>query len=109
MEKFRPWLAEFVGTFALIFVGIGAIKTAGHDVLGIALAHGLTIAVFASATAASWGGSSSLPCPPTDGLARGAADPPVLHAIASVSIGNGARNSFAWSICNTGRAKCAAR
>ena len=45
MEKFRPWLAEFVGTFALIFVGIGAIKTAGHDVLGIALAHGLTIAV----------------------------------------------------------------
>jgi len=40
MEKFRPWLAEFIGTFALIFVGIGAIKTAGHDVLGIALAHG---------------------------------------------------------------------
>ena len=27
MEKFRPLLAEFVGTFALIFVGIGAIKT----------------------------------------------------------------------------------
>jgi len=53
MEKFRPWLAEFVGTFALIFVGIGAIKTAGHDVLGIALAHGLTIAVFASAPATS--------------------------------------------------------
>ena len=53
MEKFRPWLAEFVGTFALIFVGIGAIKTAGHDVLGIALVHGLTIAVFASAPAAS--------------------------------------------------------
>jgi MIP family channel proteins len=50
MEKFRPWLAEFVGTFALIFVGVGAIKTAGHDVLGIALAHGLTIAAFVSAT-----------------------------------------------------------
>ena len=43
-------LAEFVGTFALIFVGIGAIKTAGHDVLGVALAHGLTIAAFVSAT-----------------------------------------------------------
>src|SRR5438046_9041883 len=57
MEKFRPWLAEFVGTFALIFVGIGAIKTAGHDVLGIALAHGLTIAVFASATMHISGGN----------------------------------------------------
>src|SRR5207247_11432470 len=50
MNKLRPCLAEFIGTFALIFVGIGAIKTAGHDVLAIALAHGLTIAVFASAT-----------------------------------------------------------
>jgi hypothetical protein len=109
MEKFRPWLAEFVGTFALIFVGIGAIKTAGHDVLGIALAHGLTIAVFASASAASWGGSSSPLSADRRTRPRGAADPPVLHAFASVSIGNGARNSFAWSICNTGRAKCAAR
>src|SRR5213592_1390593 len=50
MSKFRPLLAEFIGTFALIFVGIGAIKTAGHDVLAIALAHGLTIAAFVSAT-----------------------------------------------------------
>lgn len=50
MEKLRPWIAEFVGTFALIFVGVGAIKTAPHDVLGIALAHGLTIAAFVSAT-----------------------------------------------------------
>jgi MIP family channel proteins len=50
MEKFRPLLAEFIGTFALIFVGIGAIKTAGHDVLGVALAHGLTISAFVCAT-----------------------------------------------------------
>src|SRR2546430_10346216 len=57
MEKFRPWLAEFVGTFALIFVGIGAIKTAGHDVLGIALAHGLTIAAFVCATLHISGGN----------------------------------------------------
>src|SRR5437667_10855556 len=57
MEKFRPWLAEFIGTFALIFVGIGAIKTAGHDALGIALAHGLTIAAFASATMHISGGN----------------------------------------------------
>lgn len=50
MNKLRPCIAEFIGTFALIFVGIGAIKTAGHDVLAVALAHGLTIAAFASAT-----------------------------------------------------------
>src|SRR5207237_7378879 len=50
MDKFRPCLAEFIGTFALIFVGIGAIKTAGHDTLAVALAHGLTIAAFVSAT-----------------------------------------------------------
>jgi MIP family channel proteins len=50
MEKLRPCIAEFIGTFALIFVGIGAIKTAPNDVLAVALAHGLTIAAFASAT-----------------------------------------------------------
>src|SRR2546426_9305680 len=50
MAKLRALLAEFIGTFALIFVGIGAIKTAGHDVLAVALAHGLTIAAFVSAT-----------------------------------------------------------
>ena|SRR4029077_1442852 len=50
MAKLRPLLAEFIGTFALIFVGIGAIKTAGHDIVAVALAHGLTIAAFVSAT-----------------------------------------------------------
>jgi len=51
MEKLRPCIAEFIGTFALIFVGIGAIKTAaGLDTLAVALAHGLTIAAFVSAT-----------------------------------------------------------
>ncbi|MEP6602359.1 MAG: aquaporin [Spartobacteria bacterium] len=50
MNKFRPCLAEFIGTFALIFVGIGAIKTAGHDTLAVAVAHGLTIAAFVCAT-----------------------------------------------------------
>src|SRR5258707_11315162 len=50
MDNPRSCFAEFIGTFALIFVGIGAIKTAGHDVLGVALAHGLTIAAFVSAT-----------------------------------------------------------
>src|SRR5438067_11297853 len=50
MVRLRSLLAEFIGTFALIFVGIGAIKTAGDDVLAVALAHGLTIAAFVSAT-----------------------------------------------------------
>jgi glycerol uptake facilitator-like aquaporin len=46
VNKFRPLLAEFIGTFALIFVGAGASKTVEHD----ALAHGLTIAAFVSTT-----------------------------------------------------------
>ncbi len=53
--------AEFIGTFALIFVGIGAIANntfpaAGVGLLGVALAHGLTIAVMVSATGAISGG-----------------------------------------------------
>src|SRR2546429_9716150 len=50
----KPLLAEAIGTFALIFIGAGAIitdaVTKGHvGVLGIALAHGLAIAVMVSA------------------------------------------------------------
>ena len=56
MGKLRLCLAEAVGTFALIFVGVGAIKAAGNDLLAVALAHGLTIAVFVSATMAVSGG-----------------------------------------------------
>ena len=50
MDKLRQFIAEFIGTFALIFVGIGAIKTAGFDTLAVAVAHGLTIGAFVSAT-----------------------------------------------------------
>ncbi len=54
-------VAEAIGTFALIFVGcmaIGVGKLAYNDsgLVGIALAHGLTIAVMVSATAAVSGG-----------------------------------------------------
>jgi aquaporin TIP len=75
----RAWVAELVGTFALTFIGVGAIAnlaglgsdtmsqlgdlaTIGNIIVGksglvgIALAHGLTIAVMASATAAISGG-----------------------------------------------------
>ena len=48
----RDWpkraVAEFVGTFALVFVGAGSIAI-GNDLVGVALAHGLVIAVMASA------------------------------------------------------------
>jgi MIP family channel proteins len=51
----KQCVAEFIGTFALIFVGVGAIyHNAG--LLAVALAHGLTIAVMVSATGGISGG-----------------------------------------------------
>ncbi|HVL38682.1 MAG TPA: aquaporin [Fimbriimonadaceae bacterium] len=61
--RLRNLLSEFIGTFALLFVGVGSI--AGDQlllpgskigVLGIALAHGITIAVMASALGPISGG-----------------------------------------------------
>ena len=57
----KQCVAEFVGTFALIFIGIGAIYNLGGlekngGLLGIALAHGLAIAVMVSATGGISGG-----------------------------------------------------
>ena len=57
----KALVAEFVGTFTLIFIGVGAIASdvmTGHmlGLTGIALAHGLAIAVMVSATAAVSGG-----------------------------------------------------
>ena len=53
-DVLRRAVAELVGTFALVFVGAGAIMTAAgpadqSPLLAAALAHGLVIAVFASA------------------------------------------------------------
>jgi len=57
----KAFIAEFFSTFALVFVGVGAI--AGNFInggqtglVGIALAHGLTIAVMIAATASISGG-----------------------------------------------------
>ncbi len=56
-DALRKAIAEFVGTFALVFVGAGAIvSTGGGDLLLVALAHGLTIAVMVSATGHISGG-----------------------------------------------------
>jgi len=51
----KALICEFIGTFALIFVGVGAIA-ADAGLVGVALAHGLVIAVMASATGAISGG-----------------------------------------------------
>lgn len=64
--NFKALIAEFIGTFALIFIGVGSIATnyinrggitgTAVELTAIALAHGLTIAVMVSATAAISGG-----------------------------------------------------
>jgi MIP family channel proteins len=53
---FQKFAAEFLGTFALVFFGAGAIcadrylqSSGGIGLLGIALAHGLAIAIMVSA------------------------------------------------------------
>ncbi len=51
----RQLIAEFIGTFALILIGAGSIAV-GAGLLGIALAHGLTIAIMAFALGPISGG-----------------------------------------------------
>jgi MIP family channel proteins len=56
----RRAVAEFVGTFALVFVGTGSIAASTavqeHSLVGVALAHGLAIAVMVSAVGHISGG-----------------------------------------------------
>jgi MIP family channel proteins len=57
----KQCVAEFVGTFALIFIGVGVIANHANlesnaGLLAVALAHGLAIAVMVSATGAISGG-----------------------------------------------------
>lgn len=45
-DNWRKYLAEFLGTYALVFVGAGAVlasRTGSFDLLGVALAHGLVL------------------------------------------------------------------
>ena len=42
----KVFLAEFIGTFALVFIGTSAGIVTKGDVVGIAIAYGLTLAVF---------------------------------------------------------------
>lgn len=57
----KAFIAEFIGTFALVFIGVGAITGNFYNggqtgLVGIALAHGLTIACMVTATLATSGG-----------------------------------------------------
>jgi MIP family channel proteins len=52
----RRAVAEFVGTFALVFIGVGSILFSGGQLVPIALAHGLVIAVMATAVGHISGG-----------------------------------------------------
>src|SRR5712692_10425185 len=57
----KQCVSEFIGTFTLIFIGVGAIFNASHPdsgmgLLGVALAHGLAIAVMVTAVGGICGG-----------------------------------------------------
>jgi aquaporin Z len=54
-DVLRRAVAEFVGTFALVFLGVGSIAV-GADLPGVALAHGLAIAIMVSAVGHISGG-----------------------------------------------------
>ena len=58
-DPLRRAVAEFVGTFALVFVGVASVVVAvnaGVGIAGVALAHGLVIAVMVSAVGHISGG-----------------------------------------------------
>jgi aquaporin Z len=46
MFNSKVFLAEFIGTFALVFIGTGAGIIVNGDLVGVALGYGLTLAVF---------------------------------------------------------------
>jgi aquaporin Z len=48
-DYLRRGVAEFIGAFALMFIGAGAIMVGSGGLVGVALAHGLTIALMVTA------------------------------------------------------------
>jgi aquaporin Z len=53
----RPLVVEFIGPFALVFMGVGSILTFGNDVVAVALAHGLAIGLMVVAAGHISGGA----------------------------------------------------
>ncbi len=51
----KPWVAEFAGTFGLVFVGAGAVAVGSGGLVGAALAHGLILAAIVAALGATSG------------------------------------------------------
>jgi aquaporin NIP len=56
IRMLRPHVAEFIGTFALVFFGCGAIALGNHDVLAGALAFGGTLGIMVYAVGHISGG-----------------------------------------------------
>ena len=46
MFNAKVFVAELIGTFALVFIGAGAAVSGFGGLVGVALAHGLVIATF---------------------------------------------------------------
>jgi len=89
-DTWRHFVAEFVGTFALVFIGGGTIVTSPliqtqAAVLSIALAHGLILALLVSATMNISGGHLN-PAVTTGFLVTGRIEPmmAVIHWIAQL-------------------------
>src|SRR5215472_4062523 len=89
-DTWRHFIAEFVGTFALVFIGGGTIITSPlvqsqATVLSVALAHGLILALLVSATMNISGGHLN-PAVTAGVLVTGRIDPvmAVIHWIAQL-------------------------
>lgn len=54
--NWRAAVAEFIGTFGFLFIGVGSVVASSGNLIAVALAHGLAIAIFASATGPVSGG-----------------------------------------------------
>jgi MIP family channel proteins len=79
-EIVRPAIVEFIGTFALIFMGAGSIiVTGGNDLVAIAFAHGLAIGLMVAAGGHISGGAFNPAV--TLGLVLGRKLPPLKGAM----------------------------